>query len=648
MQTNTPLRYCILWHQHQPDYRTSEGFRLPWVRLHATKDYADLPRLLSEYTIVHTMNVVPTLLEQLQAYTPTYTDELERISRLPTHELTLDQKFVLVSVFRTAHKETMVSQYARLVELYADLQSDGWQRWLPSAWCDSIVLFHLMWMGSSNKKRPFIASLIAAGKNFTETQKLLLLDEIHTIINDVIPSIKKAAEIGVIELSTTPMHHPILPLVIDTAVAQESMSNVQLPNLRFHAPEDAQWHIHHGLKVFEHCFGFVPRGMWPAEGSVSSAALELFALKGIEWVATDEQVLKNSLGAQYIPSSHLAPHRFMATCGAIRLLFRDHEISDAIGFEYATWKAQSAADDFIRRLELRRTLIINEHGTEALEHMVVPIILDGENCWEFYPNNGEDFLRCLLSSLQSHSQLQSVTCSEATADEHCSVFADLKHVQAGSWIAGNFSIWIGNQAKNTAWSLLQQTRDMMISKGINMWHNIYKAQASDWFWWYDERHNAPHAYTFDAEFRKILTDVYIACSEPPPEQLLRPLTNMLQNSAHQQPLLFGAQSMHRADVLTKLVELETSNGWQRISVVFERWLGQEESCVITLTGNDGLERSAMVLNNSQIFTSPMHDEGFEAKDLRAMFYVHQQQNWHISVVEEYANGTTSSTTTELS
>ncbi|MBK9184460.1 MAG: hypothetical protein IPM83_15460 [Ignavibacteria bacterium] len=65
MDRTLPLRICFLWHQHQPDYRTADGFFLPWVRLHATKDYRDLCDILGRFRIRHTFNLVPSMLVQL-------------------------------------------------------------------------------------------------------------------------------------------------------------------------------------------------------------------------------------------------------------------------------------------------------------------------------------------------------------------------------------------------------------------------------------------------------------------------------------------------------------------------------------------------------------------------------------------------------
>ena len=65
------LRVVLLWHQHQPFYKdlVSGEYRLPWVRLHALKDYYGMVKLLDEFPNVHqTFNLVPSLITQIQEY----------------------------------------------------------------------------------------------------------------------------------------------------------------------------------------------------------------------------------------------------------------------------------------------------------------------------------------------------------------------------------------------------------------------------------------------------------------------------------------------------------------------------------------------------------------------------------------------------
>ena len=59
------LDLVFIWHHHQPDYRHPRDGRalLPWVRLHATKDYLDMALHLERHSRIHsTFNFAPSLL----------------------------------------------------------------------------------------------------------------------------------------------------------------------------------------------------------------------------------------------------------------------------------------------------------------------------------------------------------------------------------------------------------------------------------------------------------------------------------------------------------------------------------------------------------------------------------------------------------
>src|SRR5919109_2965547 len=62
---------AILWHMHQPYYEdlVTREHILPWVRMHALKDYYGMVAILREFPGVRmTFNLVPSLLVQLEAF----------------------------------------------------------------------------------------------------------------------------------------------------------------------------------------------------------------------------------------------------------------------------------------------------------------------------------------------------------------------------------------------------------------------------------------------------------------------------------------------------------------------------------------------------------------------------------------------------
>src|SRR5947207_10614471 len=97
-------RVAILWHMHQPYYEdlVTREHILPWVRLHALKDYYGMVRLMREFPRVRvTFNLVPSLLVQLEAFAEDRArDRALELSLKPAGELTgAEIAFVLENFF---------------------------------------------------------------------------------------------------------------------------------------------------------------------------------------------------------------------------------------------------------------------------------------------------------------------------------------------------------------------------------------------------------------------------------------------------------------------------------------------------------------------------------------------------------------------
>ena len=642
------MRICFLWHQHQPEYRLDGRFVLPWVRLHAIKDYLDLPGILAEYPVRHTINLVPSMLEQLDAYAGGVRDPLEELAEFNTASLTEHQHGELTRWMLTL-RDPMIEQLPRLQAIMAQLRTHDQPVLSEQDWRDAIVLFHLAWCGPLQRRtNPLIARLVDQGEQYAEAQKYELMNEIRRIVAQAARRMVELHTTGHFEISVTPYHHPILPLIIDTDVARECMPASVLPDPPYRAPYDADRHVRRSLNDWKKRSGSKPLGMWPAEGSLSMDALEIFARNGIRWTATDEGVLHASADGLFVRSDVYFPYEVETSSGPITILFRDHGLSDAIGFEYASWDAARAAADFIRRLEERRQLIIHEQGAAALDSAVIPIMLDGENCWEFYHQNGEPFLRALMQHLVDDDRFTCVTCSEVVASGHARRLARLR---AGSWINADFGVWIGTPTKNLAWSLLRRARQALLESGLeeeSIAEQLEVLEASDWFWWYDERHQAPHREEFDATFRARLRAVFERCQCDVPAELDRPLTEQEGGSMLRQPITFGTTSMHRSDALVRDVAMETSNSWQRLRVRLERRpLGPEE-LVIQAVGDDGIERACLVAEGEVLWRSPLHDENTEwIAENELALYVHAGARWVMQFTEDVDGSKRRTTSIEL-
>jgi alpha-amylase/alpha-mannosidase (GH57 family) len=526
-----PLKIAILWHQHQPFYKKEHEFLMPWVRMHGVKDYYDLPALLKDFPkIRQTINLAPSLLMQLEEYIAgTTKDAAQRLTEIPASELHISEKEEILKTFFLCNVETMVLPLERYRELY-DRSRDrerALHEFTEGHWRDLQTWYNLTWIGELSRQRDDVQNLLKKGRDFTEGEKLHVL-KIHTeILEQVLPVMQELFKSGQIELSVTPLYHPILPLLCNSEVAREAMPNVPLPKKTFKNSDDAEHHIERAKEVFKKHFGELPRGVWPSEGSISDEVLKMLSGAGFSWAASDEEILQHSR-EHYLHTEKYFAHIFKKDSREIAVLFRDHALSDAIGFVYQHWNPEHAADDFVNRLKAIRNDIILHHGEAALKSAVVPIILDGENCWEYYAQNGVPFLKALYERL-SGDEFQTITCSEAAKPS--GYLKPLEMIRAGSWINANFKIWIGHEEKNRAWEMLAEAREVLGRHRETVRDEVFKkafehiliAEGSDWFWWYGDDHRADNQDDFDLLFRWHIQRVYEILAMPVPREVLKPI-----------------------------------------------------------------------------------------------------------------------------
>jgi alpha-amylase/alpha-mannosidase (GH57 family) len=403
---------------------------------------------------------------------------------------------------------------------------------------DLQVHFNLAWMGySARKESELVKELVARGGGYSQEDKERLLEEQMALMARVLPRFKALEERGQIELTSTPLFHPILPLLVDSDVARRCQPERPLPS-RFAWPQDAAWHVEQACAQHERQLGQRPRGMWPAEGSVSPEVLPLFARAGVRWIASDEDTLMGSSPrSSHREDALYRPYTLSTPEGPVHMIFRDHMISDLVGFTYANTPAERAAEDLLAHvLEAGQ----RAHNTEA---PLVPIILDGENPWEAYPNDGEFFQRALYEKLRAHPHLTSVRVCDFLEERGAP--DTLTHLHSGSWIMGNYQIWIGASETNTAWDLLGQAReaverarteDSAAPEAIEEAQAaLYAAEGSDWFWWYGDDFSSDQDAEFDSLFRGYLRAAWRALGQAPPPRLSQPISQSSPQSIQVEP-----------------------------------------------------------------------------------------------------------------
>jgi len=547
-----PLYIAFIWHQHQPYYLdpVSGEYSLPWVRLHATKDYLHMVELLQAYPRVRqTFNLVPSLIEQLDGYASGYyQDRCLRLSRTPVPALSPQDRVFVLSLFFSINWHRILSRYPRyqqLLQLRDEAHGD------PAAFSDAdlqdlIAWFNLAWIDPNWLERDAtLRALVEKGRDFSPAEVQTILDRHLEIMRRVIPAHRALQDRGQIEVCTSPYYHPILPLLIDSQSAREASPRLPLPAINYAHPEDAAEQIRQGLELYRATFGRPCRGLWPPEGAVSQATIELLASEGLHWCASDEDILARSLGASITrdefghvtnPRLLYQPYRHRTPAGQeITLIFRDHVLSDRIGFVYSHVDGREAAADLLHRL--RR---IRENLNDPETPYLVSIILDGENCWEEYEHNGDVFLQTLYQGLTDDPDLETVTVSDYL--ERFPPRREIERVAAGSWIGGHLETWIGEPLQNQAWELLARTRQQLLNWQndylladlqtlAEAWRSIYVAQGSDWFWWYYSRNQSNEDLLFDRLFRAHLGHVYRVMGQPVPDWLAVPIQAQTAGSA---------------------------------------------------------------------------------------------------------------------
>lgn len=553
------LNVVVCWHMHQPWYRNglTGEYRLPWVYLHAIKDYSDMAMHLEQHPEMRAVvNFAPVLLEQLDDYKQQLQALLE--TGQPTQDPFLNLLAGLKPIPTDAAGRSQILQdcqrcyapriihpwpiFRGLLDMVGAAEVSGLENpdyKQPLAYLseqyflDVITWYHIAWLGQSLKQQDSVQALIAKGQVFNQADRQQLIRVIANCLQNLIARYRALAERGQVELSMTPYMHPIIPLLQDFTNMRCALPDSPAPQAT-HYPEGharARWHMQRGLECFQHYFGQRPQGVWLSEGGVSASAIALLDEFGIRWTASGEGVWRSSshLSGYYgeaidskrdLLKPHLLPH------SQVRMHFRDDGLSDLIGFKYSNWDAKDAVKDFIHNLENTARFL----GDIASQHSLA-IILDGENAWEYYPDNAVEFLDLLYAELNK-SELLKTACF---ADLYDTVPPkDLPKLCAGSWVYGSFSTWIGSADKNRGWDYLvaaKQAYDDALATGRLNPEQQYQAsqqlavcEGSDWFWWFGDYNATESVRDFERLFRLQIKQVYQLLSLEPPQHLDIPLS----------------------------------------------------------------------------------------------------------------------------
>ena len=544
------LYLSLVWHQHQPLYykNPSGVYTRPWVRVHATRDYYAMAAMLEKYPAIHvTFNLTPVLIRQLDDLASGARDSYEAASEIPAEKLSPADKLFILQRFFDTNWTRVIFRFPRYKELL-DKRGGTTEEAIQSAlrtfsvrdFRDLQVWFNLAWFDPDFLAREPLASLVRKGRDFDEQDKPILFAAARDIIRKIIPEHRKLQDAGQIEITTTPYAHPILPLIYNSDLAAGSDPTAQMP-ARFSYPQDAIAQLARSVEVYENHFGRKPLGLWPSEGAVAEDIVKLVADAGFRWMASGEQVLAKSLGrpgfirdgsdAVTEPDDLYRPYYVRFRNGPrVAVLFRDNRISDLLAFEYSGTPAEDAAQNFMNRLEaIRENLQAQGAGGPHL----VSVILDGENPWENYPDNGRDFLNALYTKLSASTTVRTITPSGYL--KLFPVQRGLNTLWPGCWFSPDFATWIGEPEETTAWNYLGKTRNALaqydfykkrttspqrLARALDA---MYLAEGSDWFWWFGSDQDSGNDEYFDEAFRALLGQVYAALALPAPDFLKVPI-----------------------------------------------------------------------------------------------------------------------------
>lgn len=536
-----PVNVVICWHMHQPQYQDqfTRQFHLPWTYLHAIKDYVDMAEVVERVPQSRVVvNFTPVLLDQLDDYIDQFErffslgepfdDALLRALSAPTIGPTESLRLAIVTQCIRANENRLIRRfepYHELVQLARQaISKHHYLTYLDEQFFfDLLVWYHLVWMGETVRmENETVQRLMRKARGFTLADRRELLAAMDQLIRSIFPRYRRLADSGQMELSVTPDKHPILPLLLNFAAAHEAMPDAPLPRHPGYpgGRSQAEEHLRRGIDIFEQHFGIRPVGCWPSEGALSLEALRLIQAQGFLWTATGGGVLANCKNANHLPDACIH-HVFSFDDVDIQCFFRDDQLSDLIGFTYSGWKEQDAVNDLIHHILNVRQACRNHPDA------IVPIILDGENCWEYYARNGIDFLQKLYTALAAHPDIHLTTFRSYLETKRQPVH--MNRFVAGSWVYGTFSTWIGDPAKNHAWDLLCQAKldfdRVMAEKQLppevaeRAREQLAICEGSDWFWWFGDYNPAESVRDFDRLYRAHLKNLYRFLGEPAPAVL---------------------------------------------------------------------------------------------------------------------------------
>jgi len=544
------LNIAFVWHFHQPNYQYNydSDFLLPWTRLHASKDYLSMLKKVDKFkNIKLNFDFSPVLISALQKYLNGAQDIHSKLLLKDVSELADEDKiFILNNYFDVNYKNMVLTRqyFAELYNKRADFRELDVNTFSNSEYSDIMANFTLLWIDKSFVcDYPDLDNLFKKEINYTLEDRKRIYEIQLDIIKRILVEYKKYQDDGKIEISTSPYYHPIVPLLLDFK-GKEIKNFENLPNNATFA-QDANWHVETAIKKYNEVFGKNPAGMWLSEQCVCQKTTELLSDFGIKWTILDEGILSKTIKKQFIRDFEgnlenpfdLDMNYKTRSKKPLNILFSDSFFANLLNFGYGNYDAKTAANDMYDKIKI----IQSKLSSSPNDNHILTIALDGENCWETYQNNGDDFLCHFYGLLDEDETLNTVLVNEFIQNNTPQM---LDGVKSGSWIKRNFDLWIGEPVKNVAWLYMNSVKKdlehyIASKKGLKddslrqieeekikaAKREILISQGSDWYWWYGEPNESKSDGVFDFLFRQHLIQVYQILGLEIPQYLTIPLAN---------------------------------------------------------------------------------------------------------------------------
>lgn len=548
------LSIAFYWHMHQPVYQLTSGgdYLMPWVRLHAVKDYLDMALWTKKFDKLKlNFNFVPILVDSIIDYGEKGAHDIHsRMTVTPENKLKQEDKIFILNNFFDANYQTMILSNPEYHRLYQIVQAEGTSDTsilTNQEYADLMALFNLAWIDPSYKtSNQDLKKLIKKGKNYTLEDRINIIEIQREIIRKIIPSIKKLVEKNKIEITTSPYYHPILPILLDYKnIKKNQIPDDDISNLKTEL--DAKVQTQMALDRIEEVFGKRPRGIWPSEHCVNGKTLELLSSIGVDWSISDEGILANSINFEFEhdfkgylkePYHLLKTYRYKTKNSDLKMIFRDSTIPNLISFEYQNHNPIATANDLYDRIKVLQSKILSSPDREHL----LTIALDGENCWENYLEDGASFLKTLYTLITEDDTLETVLISDYL--DNTKEDKPLNKIASGSWMNRNFKLWIDEPVKDIAWTYLKRVRQDFsnfvkrepLNPNIELARReLFICEGSDWFWWYGEPNDSGRDNIFDFLFRTHLKNIYRYLDLDTPKYLDDPISNISTSKPSKYP-----------------------------------------------------------------------------------------------------------------